>query len=190
MCSMERQKKDIITKELMNRSELIRFVRGPERRVFADLSENLPGRGMWVKGDKESLQTAIDQKLFNKACHSDCQIEDAFIEGVASLLQKRVLNLISLSKKCGALSLGFDKVMENAKEAKLSIFIIASDSGEDGKHKIEHHLSEDNIVIDKFTGAELQAALGQDSVVVYGAIKKSKIAKSIIPDYKKLLDLS
>jgi uncharacterized protein len=152
------------------------------------LAENLPGRGMWLKTNKESLQEAIKTGAFNKACQSNCSnMDDSFIAEVESLLKARVLNLLSMSKKSGDLTLGFEKVLEKVKNNQVKVFIIASDSGEDGKHKIEHKLDENILIMDKFTGAELQSAFGQDTVVVYGAVKQSKIAKSIVANYAKLL---
>jgi uncharacterized protein len=185
---MEKQKKDILTQELMNKSELIRFVLGPERKVYADFAEKLPGRGMWIQANKESLQEAIKTGAFNKACRMDCSnMDDSFIVEVHDLLKKRVLSLLSLSKKTGDLTLGLDRVLDKLKKSKVSMFIVASDSGEDGKHKIEHKISDDVLVIDRFTGAELRDTFGQDTVVVYGVVRKSKLAESISTDYKKLL---
>lgn len=188
---MDKQKRDILSRELKDKSELIRFVRGPEQKVFADLAENLPGRGMWLQANKEALKTAIDNGLFNKACHLDCSnMNESFIDEVTDLLKKRVLNLLSMSKKAGDVTIGFDKVQEVSKAGKVKVFIIASDSGEDGKSKITYHLDEKSILIDQFTGHELQLALGQDSIVVYGAIKSSKLADRINSDYKKLIAFS
>ncbi len=185
---MDKQKKDILNKEMCDKSEMIRFIQGPEQKVFADLAENLPGRGMWLKADKESLLLAINNGMFNKACHSDCSnMNEAFITEVRDLLKARVLSLLSLSKKSGDLIIGFDKVLDAVKSKKIAVFLVASDSGEDGKHKIEYKLDENTLVIDKFTGTELQEILGQDTVVVYGVISKSKLADKIITDYKKLL---
>ena len=96
---MEKQKRDILSKELKNKSELIRFVLGPENKIFADLNEKLPGRGMWLQANKEALDIAIEKRLFNKACRADCNIDEDFPQKVTELLKKKVLDYISISKK-------------------------------------------------------------------------------------------
>jgi len=181
---MQKEKRNILTKENMDKSKMIRFVCGPNYEIYPDLAEKLPGRGMWIEANKKALQEVINKKIFNKSCHLDCKIPENFIEEVFSLLKKRVLNSLSFSKKSGDLSLGFDKVKENSNP---SIIIIASDSGHDGKEKILHTISEKTLVIDYFTGHELQLAFGTDTVVVYACIDHSKMAKKVIEDYSKLL---
>ncbi|MCT4575033.1 MAG: DUF448 domain-containing protein [Alphaproteobacteria bacterium] len=184
---MEKQKRDILSKELKNKSELIRFVLGPENKIFADLNEKLPGRGMWLQANKEALDIAIEKRLFNKACKADCNIDKDFPQKVTELLKKKVLDYISISKKTGNLTIGFEKVTEACKKQYPKIFIIASDSGADGKSKFRKYISsEDIVVIDSFKAIELQEVLGQDSLVVYGCVKKSSIADNIVASYNKM----
>jgi hypothetical protein len=184
----EKQKTDILLKELLNKSEMVRFVLGPDCKIYPDFSENLPGRGMWVKADKKSLQEVIDKRLFNKISHNDCKIEKDFITNLVILLKNRVLNLLGFAKKSGNLVLGLDNVIEISKKKQIKVFLIASDSGEDGKKKLKHLLNQDNVLlIDLFTAKELQHIFGQDILVVYGCLQNSKITNSIIENYKKLI---
>lgn len=186
---MEKQKRDIYSKELKNKSELIRFVLGPDNYIFADLNEKLPGRGMWVQANKDALEEVISRKLFNKACHADCKISEDFIDSVKNMLAKTVLNSISLSKKTGDLTIGFEKTLDACKKTTPKVFLIASDSGEDGKNKFSRFINnEDVMVIDSFKASELQSVLGQDSLVVYGCINNSRISSKIIESYRKFLN--
>ena len=45
---------------------MYRFVVDPENQVLPDLAAKLPGRGLWIKADRFSLQSAIEKKLFDK----------------------------------------------------------------------------------------------------------------------------
>ena len=41
---------------------MYRFVVDPENQVLPDLAAKLPGRGLWIKADRVSLQSAIEKK--------------------------------------------------------------------------------------------------------------------------------
>ena len=49
----------IVTRETKDTSELIRFVKGPDGSVVPDLKRKLPGRGVWVSGNKSCVAKAV-----------------------------------------------------------------------------------------------------------------------------------
>ena len=54
----DRERRDLVTHEVMDESRLIRFVAGPDGSVFPDLGRKLPGRGLWVAADRASVEQA------------------------------------------------------------------------------------------------------------------------------------
>ncbi|RZJ77620.1 MAG: DUF448 domain-containing protein, partial [Brevundimonas sp.] len=44
----DRDRRDLVTRQVMDESRLIRFVAAPDGSVAPDLGRRLPGRGMWV----------------------------------------------------------------------------------------------------------------------------------------------
>ena len=46
---------------------MIRFVADPNNEILPDIAEKLPGRGIWIKANKNALTKAISKKLFLKA---------------------------------------------------------------------------------------------------------------------------
>ena len=50
------ERRCIATGEVQPKHGLIRFVVGPEGQVVPDLSEKLPGRGIWVAADRRAVR--------------------------------------------------------------------------------------------------------------------------------------
>ena len=45
------------------KKDLIRFVLSPQLQLIADIDQNLPGRGFWVKADRNIINEAINNLL-------------------------------------------------------------------------------------------------------------------------------
>ena len=59
-----RERRDIVSGEVMDEAKLIRFVAGPDGAVVPDLARKLPGRGLWVAADRSSVETAAKKNHF------------------------------------------------------------------------------------------------------------------------------
>ena len=53
--TIDRERRDLVTHEVMDESRLIRFVAAPDGSVAPDLARKLPGRGPWVAADRASI---------------------------------------------------------------------------------------------------------------------------------------
>lgn len=53
------KRRDIASGDVADVAGLIRFVIGPDGQVTPDLLQKLPGRGLWVKASRDSLDLAI-----------------------------------------------------------------------------------------------------------------------------------
>ena len=47
--TIDRERRDLVSHQVMDESRLIRFVAGPDGQVVPDLGRKLPGRGLWVE---------------------------------------------------------------------------------------------------------------------------------------------
>lgn len=56
----------IITKEKLEKKDLIRIVRTPEGKVVVDTTGKLNGRGTYIKKDANVIQRASKNKIFDK----------------------------------------------------------------------------------------------------------------------------
>src|SRR5436309_111199 len=57
----------IVTRAVKPVDELIRFVVAPDGAVVADLKRRLPGRGVWVTAQRETVSEAVKRKAFGRA---------------------------------------------------------------------------------------------------------------------------
>lgn len=172
--------------ETLNKSGLIRFVVGPDNYLTPDVAEKLPGRGVWVKADRASLEAAIEKKAFARGLKSRVTVPDDLVDMVDRLLAKRVLGLFSMALKSGGVLLGFDQVRSAAREDALAWRIEASDGSPDGRGKIRvltKAVSRElerpiPAVIGCFTASELGQAFARESVV-HAALRPGPLAGAV-----------
>ena len=50
-----RERRDIVTGEIMPEHRLIRFVAAPDGMVVPDVAAKLPGRGIWVEASRKAI---------------------------------------------------------------------------------------------------------------------------------------
>ncbi len=163
-----RERRDIVTGQVMDEVRLIRFVAGPDGMVVPDLARKLPGRGLWVAADRVSVETAARKGLFARSAKRRVASPADLADLVETLLMKRLLSGLGLARKAGELTSGFEKVQSAAATGKAAFVIEAVDGAADGRRKILgvfHRASKPPELIGLFTSAELGLALGGENVI-------------------------
>jgi predicted RNA-binding protein YlxR (DUF448 family) len=131
-----RERRDLVTGEVMAEERLIRFVAGPDGVVVPDLARKLPGRGMWVAADRASVETAARKGLFSRSAKAKLSAPADLADQVDQLLRRRVLDALGLAKRAGDLISGFEKVAAALESGKVAWLVEASDGAPDGRRKI------------------------------------------------------
>lgn len=179
--------------EVRERYNMIRFVTDPTGVVVPDILGKLPGRGVWVSSDSCSLSEVISKSAFSRSFKSKVKVLDDLLSMTESLLSRRVLGLVTMARKAGSISIGFDQVQSMAREAEVAIRIEASDGSEDGRGKIrtlskamnrEYNFA-DPIVVGCFSSNKIGEALSRESIV-HAGIKRGKLAKTLTIEVKRL----
>lgn len=163
-----RERRDIVTGEVMDEDRLIRFVADPDGTVVPDLARKLPGRGLWVAADRASVETAARKGLFSRAAKARLAAAPNLADQVADLLQRRLLAGLGLARKSGDLVMGFEKVVAALRGGKVAVLVEALDGAADGRGKmlgVAARAQPPPIVIGLFTTGELGLALGGENVV-------------------------
>jgi hypothetical protein len=168
----------IVTREILDKSALMRFVLDPEGQVVPDLRQRLPGRGLWVKADLASLTQAVKTNAFAKAARQTARIPADLLPRIAELLHRDVAHLLGLARKSGDLTTGFEKVERELRADRVKLLIEAKDAAEDGRTKLARLASSDVEIWSPLTAAELAVALGRETVV-HVALKPSGIAERL-----------
>ena len=166
------------------RDTLLRFVIDPNGALVPDLSETLPGRGIWVSAERAALTKACARGLFARAARRPLAVTPDLIDEVERRLAARILELVGLARRAGALVTGFEQVRRALAEHRVAVLIEARDGARHGRARIGA-LARDLPVIAQFDGAALSRSLGRDNVV-HAALAPGRFAERVVRDSARL----
>ncbi len=177
------ERKCIATGEVQPKHGLIRFVTGPDGQVVPDVMGKLPGRGMWVAADPDALQKAASKGLFARAAKQPVTVPDDLVAEVERQLVRRVVDLISLSRKSGHAVAGYEKVKDWLSKEYAEVLIQASDGSGRGKSKLSTpHFGQ---YIGWLTADELGLAFGRQTVI-HGALASGGLTQRVVEEAQRL----
>lgn len=186
--SKELLRRCIVSGESLPPTSLIRFVTAPDKTITPDINGKLPGRGLWLKADRETLETAIDKNAFARAAKQKVSIPDDLLERTQDLLKKNCLSLIGMAKGAAQLVSGYEKVKDKLNAGKADLYIVASNCSKDSRRKLEYAAK--NIpVIDLFDSNMLSQAVGIEHIM-HIAIKKDGLSRRILVQSARLQGLA
>ncbi len=165
----------------------MRFVVGPDGVIVPDISERLPGRGLWLSASRDIIGEACAKNVFAKAARGQVSVPDDLSDRVEQLLRQRCLEIIGLARRAGQMVGGYEKVRSYFKTETAGVLIAANDGAEDGRSKISA-LAPEIPLFDCFTGGELGAAIGRDRLV-HAIIAEGGFANSLLVEANKLVGL-
>ena len=177
-------RKCIVTGEIKEKSQLLRFVITPDKQIGPDFYKKLPGKGVYVSSSYDVLQQAIAKNVFSKVLKKNVKVSADLLQIVENILHKNALNAISLAKKAGNTVIGMDKVLEALKAGKVQFILEATDAGDDGQKKLSHY-TENMQVYRLFSVEELDKALDKGNTV-YLAFLKQEMSKMVQDNFEKL----
>ena len=163
-----RERRDIVSGQVMDEAALVRFVAGPGGLVVPDLARKLPGRGLWVAADRASVETAVKRGAFSRAAKAKLSAPADLADQVETLLRRRILDGLGLAKRAGELISGFEKVASTLNAGKAAWLIEASDGAADGRRKIlnvARKSPKPPQLCGLFDAEELGLALGAENVI-------------------------
>jgi predicted RNA-binding protein YlxR (DUF448 family) len=163
-----RERRDIVSGEVMPEARLIRFVPGPDGAVTPDLARKLPGRGLWVAADRASVESAARKGLFARAAKAKVTASGDLADQVERLLTGRLLGGLGLARKPGVLTSGFEKTLAAVEAGKAALLVEASDGAADGRRKLlaaARRSASPPRLVGLFSSDELGLALGGWNVI-------------------------
>ena len=153
-------------------ADMIRFVVSPDGIAVADLKRRLPGRGIWITATRQALHTAIARKVFGRGFKRDVRLAPDMIEATERLLEQGALAALAIAHKAGKVAIGFAKTEAALGRARIVALVRAADAAPDGARKLDAALRRrldldagEIAVIDTFTSAQLDLALGRSNVI-------------------------
>ncbi len=172
----------IVSGELCDKSQLLRFVVGPDKQVVPDVAGKLPGRGMWVRCSSAHLEQAIAKKLFSRAAKCQLNASPELLPLTEELLYQRVMHAIGMARKAGVAIQGFDKVSSALAKGQVIALLHAADAADDGIRKLKCN---DNILISRLLSRDdLSQFMGSENAV-HVAILQGGAGENFIKEYRR-----
>jgi len=164
--TIDRERRDLATRQVMDESRLIRFVAAPDGSVAPDLGRKLPGRGMWVEATRAAVDEAVKRNLFARAAKAQLKPASDLSDRIEGLLARRCLDQLGLARREGVLVSGFEKVAAAIRAGRAAWLVEAADGAADGRGKLlalaRHQTTR---ICGTFGVDELSLALGLENAI-------------------------
>ena len=184
-----RERRCIVTGEVVSDAKLVRFVADPDGQVVPDVAADLPGRGMWVSATRDAVKTAVAKNLFAKSAKASLKTSGDLPDCVERLLVSRMQGDLGLARRAGQAVLGFDNVMrELDAPVPPAVLVEARDGAADGRRKLTGAVRARGLktqIIEALDSAELSLALGRENVI-HAALKPGRLAERLSFDARRL----
>ena len=161
-----------LTRELKPAADMIRFVVGPGGEAVPDVKRKLPGRGIWVTATRAAIEDAVKRNVFTRGFKRDVRVALNLAAQTEQMIERAALDALAIAGKAGTVISGFSRVETAVGRDDILALIHAADAGDDGKRKLAATLhrnttveSREIVMIDMFTGAQLDLALNRPNVV-------------------------
>ena len=181
------ERRCIVSGEVGPKAGLIRFVAGPDGQVVPDVLGRLPGRGFWVTSTREALDRAAAKGLFSRAARTKVTTPAELADLIERMLARRVVELISLTRKAGLAVTGYEKVKDWLVNGTATVLIQASDGSERGKSKL-HPPEGKKSFIGCLTARELGLAFGREHAI-HGALAAGGLTTRVQDEAARLAGL-
>ena len=183
-----RTRKCAATGRTLPEAELIRLAISPESEIVPDLTAKLPGRGVWVGADRQSVGKGLKKGGFARAAGAPVTAAPDLADRLDKALEARALSLLGLARRSGALAVGFDAARLALKAGRPAWRIEAADGSPDGRGKLDRLARAawgDIPVAGCFSADALGAALGR-SGVVHAVLNPASQARAFEETMRKL----
>lgn len=169
-------------REVVERSELLRYALSPDRQVLVDYRGKLPGRGAYTCLKGECLAAAVRKGQFQRTFKGT--VEGADVANLLGQLQKqieeRILGLVGMARKAGTVVTGGNMVLAALGQAgQLALVLLAEDISSGVGNKIAGKADVVGVPVYKlFDKTTLGRVLGKDERSSVG-LKDGALAEAI-----------
>ncbi len=183
-----------VTRAKLDPDELIRFVLGPDGMIVPDLAGRLPGRGVWVALDFDTVRDAGGRNVFARSLKRSVTVPEQLAEMVAHLLVRRALDALSLANKAGLVVCGFTKTEIAIARGDAVVLVHGADAADDGRIKLERKFkalhaeletTDASHIVGHLNSEQLSLAMGRPHVV-HAALTKGGATTRFIKEAGRL----
>lgn len=162
----------------------MRFVIGPDQGVVMDLAERLPGRGLWLRARRDTVNTAVTKKLFARAARAAVVTPVDLADRVAAALTRRCLDTLGLARRAGEAVAGHDKARDWLKAGRAGLLLLAADASEGEAAKMRAAAGT-TAVSTLFRREELGSVFGREQAV-HVVVAPGALAEKLVRECGRL----
>jgi predicted RNA-binding protein YlxR (DUF448 family) len=173
----------IVTREVLPKEALLRFVVGPSRELLPDPGGRLPGRGLWLRPQEVVLAKALKQGAFARAARGPVTVPADMRERVLASLRGRLRDFLGLARRGGAAVAGREAVLEWMRAGRVALLVQATDGSPAERERLRgsHALP----VVLALTAEELGAVFGRERAV-HVAVAPGGLAEALRAEAARL----
>ncbi len=168
----------VVTRRELAPDDLIRFVADPSGTIVPDITRKLPGRGVWVSGERATVEKAVKTNAFAKGLKRQVNVPADLPDRIECLFVDRLLNALSLANKAGLVVTGAEKVEKLLDGGRAAVLLHGADGSAEGRRKlsakfaaIQRDKDKPAPIVDWLTIEQLSLAMGRSNVVHAGLIQ-------------------
>ena len=173
----------IVTRAVLPKEALLRFVIGPGRELIPDPGGRLPGRGLWLTPDDEVLRKALKQGAFARAAKGAVKVPEDLGGVICRALRQRIQDFLGLARRGGAAVSGREAVLDWLRGGRVALLMQASDGSPAERERLLG--GRDLPVLMPLTGAEMGAVFGRDRAV-HVAVAPGRMAAALEGEVTRL----
>ncbi len=164
-----------VTRRVLDKSALIRFVAAPDGAVVADVAQTLPGRGVWIGAERGLVEAACRRK---GALARAGRVPGDLVQRCEATLAARALGLLGLARRAGQAAIGARAARRALEDGAAAVLVQARDAAADGRGKLERlraAAAPRCAAVTVFDRAEMAAGLGRDAA--HAALRRGGLAE-------------
>ncbi|HXC14532.1 MAG TPA: RNA-binding protein [Stellaceae bacterium] len=178
------QRRCLVTGDIRDRAELLRFVVGPEGEIVPDVAARLPGRGLWLTPRRDIVERAVAKRLFARAARRPVAVSAVLADRVETLLAQRCIDAIGLARRAGLAVAGFERVSEAVRGGRVGALLAAIDGAAGGRRKLSA-LGRGLPLVCVLTAVEIGAAFGRERGV-NASLGSGPLCRRLLGEAQKL----
>lgn len=186
------QRTCIACRQSREQAQLVRYVVAPDGSVLVDYRHRLPGRGAYTCIDLDCLRTAVERKQFQRSFRGHCgEVSFATLrDGLVTVLQQRIANLLGIAKKSGQFLSGSNAVMTALRQQTCLALVVLADDISSGIAEKVRELSDRHQVpcVSMFSKDMLGQMLGKGERSVV-AIESGSLADALLSELQRYLQM-
>ena len=104
------QRRCIVSREVRPKGDLLRFVVSPAGEVVPDIDARLPGRGLWMRCERDIFLRASKGGALARASRRRVRMAEDLEAIIESQLARRMVDGVAMARRAGGAVAGFERV--------------------------------------------------------------------------------